>query len=339
MVVKVAVNGYGTIGKRVARAVALQPDMAVVGVVKNRPNWEALSAYKLGFPLYVPEDRVDVFEKAGLRIEGTLRELLEKADVVVDATPGGVGAKYKPLYEETGIKAIFQGGEDASIAEVSFNALANYDAAIGKRFVRVVSCNTTGLIRLIVAMKELGRIRSVRAVLVRRGADTKEIKKGPIEGLILKPAKPPSHHAEDVKTVIGDMDIVTYAVIAPTTLAHMHLVRFELEESVTREDVLGALKATPRIMLVNASLLSSTAELREAFRDSGRPLGDIYENAVWEDSVWVNGSEVWLAQAVHQEAIVVPENIDAIRAVMNLSDKESSIRLTNETLGIRGWLM
>ncbi len=337
MVVKVAINGYGTIGKRVARAAALQPDMTVVGVVKNRPNWEALSAYRLGFPLYVPEDRVEVFEKAGMRVEGTLEELLQKVDVVVDATPGGVGEKYRPLYEKAGVKAIFQGGEDASVADVSFNALANYDAAIGKRFVRVVSCNTTGLIRLIVAMRELGRIRSVRAVLVRRGADTKEVKKGPIEGLVLKPAKPPSHHAEDVKTVIGDIDIMTYAVVAPTTLAHMHFVRFEFEEPITREDVIRALEATPRIMLVKASLLTSTAELREAFRDSGRPLGDIYENAVWEDSVWVSDSEVWVAQAVHQEAIVVPENIDAIRAVMGISDKESSIKLTNETLGIRGW--
>ncbi len=34
---------------------------------------------------------------------------------------------------------------------------------------------------------------------------------------------------------------------------------------------------------------------------------------------------------------MVPENIDAIRAVMGISDKESSIKLTNETLGIRGW--
>ncbi len=75
----------------------------------------------------------------------------------------------------------------------------------------------------------------------------------------------------------------------------------------------------------------------EAFRDSGRLLGDIYENAVWEDSVWASGREVWVAQAVHQEAIVVPENIDAIRAVTGVSDKVSSIKLTNDTLGIKGW--
>jgi glyceraldehyde-3-phosphate dehydrogenase/erythrose-4-phosphate dehydrogenase len=45
MSVKVVVNGYGTIGKRVADAAALQSDMEVVGVAKTRPNFEAR-----GFP-------------------------------------------------------------------------------------------------------------------------------------------------------------------------------------------------------------------------------------------------------------------------------------------------
>ena len=35
MVVKVAINGYGTIGKRVADAVDAQDDMEIVGVTKT----------------------------------------------------------------------------------------------------------------------------------------------------------------------------------------------------------------------------------------------------------------------------------------------------------------
>ena len=37
---------------------------------------------------------------------------------------------------------------------------------------------------------------------------------------------------------------------------------------------------------------------------------------------------------VHQEAIVTPENIDAIRALMGGYSKEESIKLTNKMLGI-----
>ena len=40
----VAINGFGTIGKRVADAVAAQDDMKVIGVSKTRPNFEAKTA-------------------------------------------------------------------------------------------------------------------------------------------------------------------------------------------------------------------------------------------------------------------------------------------------------
>ena len=38
-IVKVAINGYGTIGKRVADAVDAQDDMEVVGVTKTGPSF------------------------------------------------------------------------------------------------------------------------------------------------------------------------------------------------------------------------------------------------------------------------------------------------------------
>ena len=37
MTIKVAINGYGTIGKRVADAVSCQDDMEIIGVTKTRP--------------------------------------------------------------------------------------------------------------------------------------------------------------------------------------------------------------------------------------------------------------------------------------------------------------
>jgi glyceraldehyde-3-phosphate dehydrogenase (NAD(P)) len=49
---KIAVNGYGTIGKRVADAVRAQDDMEVVGVSKTKPNYEAQVAHYLGYDIY-----------------------------------------------------------------------------------------------------------------------------------------------------------------------------------------------------------------------------------------------------------------------------------------------
>ena len=338
MKIKVGIVGYGTIGKRVAWAVSKQPDMEVSGVVKTRPNWEVYSAIKKGYPIYTLKKSVEAFRKKGIDVSGTFEDLLKEVDVIVDATPAGTGTKNKDLYSKYGVKQVFQGGEPVGLCKVSFNALVNYDRALSNECVRVVSCNTTGLVRALHALSKVSRLLSVRAVIVRRGADLKEIKKGPIEGLVLKPTTPPSHHAIDVKAVLGDLDIMTYAIVAPTTLAHMHVIRAELANNVSKEDIMQAFKTTPRIVLVNGDILSSTAELREFSKDFIREEGDIYENVIWEDSVWVNGNEVMFVYAVHQEAVVVPENIDAIRALAGLiTEPEESIKITDKVLGIGGW--
>ena len=148
--IKVAINGYGTIGKRVADAVAAQKDMKVIGVSKTRPNAEAFIAKQRGYPLFIADlSKKPAFEKAGLVVAGSVEDMCKAADVIVDATPGDVGATNKPLYEKLGKKAIWQGGEEHEVAGFSFNSSCNFSDAIGRQFVRVVSCNTTGLCRII----------------------------------------------------------------------------------------------------------------------------------------------------------------------------------------------
>ena len=111
--IKVAINGYGTIGKRVADAVAAQKDMKVIGVSKTRPNAEAFIAKQRGYPLYIADVSKKVaFERVGLAVAGSVEDMCKAADVIVDATPGGVGASNKAIYEKLGKKALWQGGED-----------------------------------------------------------------------------------------------------------------------------------------------------------------------------------------------------------------------------------
>ncbi len=338
MPVKVGIMGYGTIGKRVADAIRRMDDMELVGVVKVTPDYECDIALSRGIRIFTYPDLVEKFEKSGIRVSGTVEDLLKNVDVVIDASPGDVGAENKAkFYEPMGKRAIFQGGEEAEVAEVSFNALANYDEARNKRYVRVVSCNTTGLTRLITSFLLHGfKIRKVRAYLVRRGADPKEHKRGPINDIVPDPATVPSHHGPDVKTVLPQIDIVTMAVAVPVTIMHLHMVNIEFEGQITREDVLRALEETPRIMLVSASKrrFNSLAQIIEWARDIGRPRNDVMENVVIEDSITVMGNELYVMQAIHQESIVIPENIDAVRAMFGLMDKWSSIRKTDEALGL-----
>mgnify|MGYP002407875324 FL=1 len=336
--IKVAINGYGTIGKRVADAVAAQPDMEVIGVSKTSVSAEAYIAKERGFPLYIADlSKKPAFEKAGIEVAGDVETMLLAADIIVDATPGGVGEKNRPIYERLGKKAIFQGGEDHEVAGFSFNAHANYREAEGHQFARIVSCNSTGLVRLIHAMDQAFGVDRVRAVMVRRGADPDDIKRGPIDAIVLNPVSIPSHHGPDVQTVLPHINIVTLAMIVPTTFMHMHSIQMDLKHETTRDEVLAVFEDHSRIGIVRkATGIKSNAQLREYTQDLGRPRTDLWENGVFEESVSIlNGKEFYCFQAIHQEADVVPENIDCIRALMGTAkDPEESIRMTNKALGL-----
>ncbi|GAB7015173.1 type II glyceraldehyde-3-phosphate dehydrogenase [Methanogenium cariaci] len=337
--IKVAINGYGTIGKRVADAVAAQPDMEVIGVSKTRPSGEAYIANERGYPLYIADiTKKPAFDEAGIAVAGDVEGMLRQCDIVVDATPGGVGKSNKALYELYNVKAIWQGGEKHELAGISFNSSCNYHDAFGADFVRVVSCNTTGLCRIIQLADEAYGVKSVFATMVRRGSDPGGIKKGPVDAIVLNPVTIPSHHGPDVNTILPSVDIVTTAMIVPTTFMHMHVIRMELAREASCEGVLDLIRKHPRIGIVKgASGITSTAELRELASDMGRPRGDLWESCVYEDSVAVGkNNELYLFQAIHQEADVVVENIDAIRAMMKGADTaEESVRITNEALGLK----
>jgi glyceraldehyde-3-phosphate dehydrogenase (NAD(P)) len=339
--IKVALNGYGTIGKRVANAIMLQPDMKLIGIAKTSPNYEAFVAQKMGINIYVPQESIKSFDEAGIKVAGNIEDMIKESDIVVDATPNGVGAQYKELYQKFGKNAIFQGGEKANVADVSFSSLCNYNEALGKKYIRVVSCNTTALLRTICTLNKLSKVEKVRATIVRRAADPKEVKKGPINALVPDPASVPSHHAKDVNSVLKDLDIITMAVIAPTTYMHMHLLNVTLKSQVSKEDVINQFLNTNRFLLVRGkSKVNSTAEIIEVARDLGRIRNDIPEVVIFEDSIYTMGNEVFLMYAVHQESIVVPENIDAIRASLNLASAEDSIKITNTSLNIgKGYLI
>ncbi|MDR1721514.1 MAG: phosphorylating glyceraldehyde-3-phosphate dehydrogenase [Methanobrevibacter sp.] len=338
MSVSIAINGYGTIGKRVADAVNLQNDMKVIGVAKTKPDYEAKIAVYKGYDLYaaIPE-REKLFDKAGIEIAGTVDEMIEEADLVVDCTPGNVGPENLKKYKSAGVKAIYQGGESHSLTELSFNSFANYDDSFGKDYTRVVSCNTTGLARTLKPVLDRCGINKIRAVMVRRGGDPYQVNKGPINGIVPNPPKVPSHHGPDLETVMGNVNITTMALLVPTTLMHQHNIMVELDNTGTEtEDILNLWTETSRVLVLDAEEgLSSTAGFMEYAKELGRNRNDLYEIPVWRESINIVDGELFYMQAVHQESDVVPENVDAIRALLELeSDNTKSIAKTNKAMSI-----
>jgi glyceraldehyde-3-phosphate dehydrogenase (NAD(P)) len=333
---KVGVNGYGTIGKRVADAIEAQPDMTLAGVAKTRPNYEAEAAVRKGYPLYAAiPDRADRFHAAGVDLAGEVEDLVLTSDVVIDTTPSGIGADNRALYDQYDTPAIFQGGEDADVGDVSFNARANYDEALGADFVRVVSCNTTGLSRLLAPLREEYGVEKARVTLVRRGGDPGQTSRGPINDILPDPVTVPSHHGPDVNTIFPDLPIDTLGVKVPATLMHLHSVNVTLASEPTTEEVRELLSAEPRLFVVpEVAGIDGTGKLKEFAMDTGRPRGDLWENCIWERSISVQGRDLYLFQSIHQESDVIPENIDAVRAITETADQAESMALTDDRLGV-----
>lgn len=334
-VIRVGINGYGTIGRRVADAVRLQDDMELVGVTKARPDYRAALATEKGIRVFVANnEHAAAFEKAKVPFAGTLGDLLKQVDIIVDATPE-LGAEYKPVYELAGVKAVFQGGEEHELTGSSFNAQCNYDSVRGRRMTRVVSCNTTALCRTLHALDSRFGIARARVVLIRRAADPDEISKGPIDAIVPDPVTLPSHHGPDVQTVLTGLDITTMAVKIPETHMHLHALMVMLRRAPTREEAVQAFASEPRMMFVDGKAgFKSTAQVIDWAREKGRPRNDVYEAVVWRDSVSVIGDEAFLFLGVQQESIVIPENIDAIRALASDVPAAESIAKTDRSLGI-----
>lgn len=335
--IRVGVNGYGVIGKRVADAVLLQPDMELVGVADIATDWRIKSAAGR-LPLFASTpDAQAAMIAAGLRPLGTLDELLEASDIIVDTTPKHVAAGNLDRYRQAGVKAVFQGGESHETTGHSFVAQANYESALGRETTRVVSCNTTSIVRVLGALDAAGLLLRARGVLIRRATDPWESHLGGIMNTMVPEPTIPSHQGPDAQTVLPGLDLVTIAAKGAHTQTHNHYWTLQLTRQATREDVLDALRAAPRIAFIRMSdglvALNSTIEL---MRDIGRPRGDMWEVAVWEDLVTVQGDEAFLTYQVYNEAIVVPETIDAIRALTEAApDAATSMRMTDETLGMR----
>ena len=121
MSIKVGLVGYGSQGRRIADAISAQKDMELVGVCLKKPDLTAHMAFLKGLPIYVvDEESARLFEQEKVfEVKGTLEDLISTVDVIVDATPAGVGKKNREIfYQPHSVKAIFLAGEAPDVADI-----------------------------------------------------------------------------------------------------------------------------------------------------------------------------------------------------------------------------
>jgi len=336
--IRVAINGYGVIGKRVADAVTLQDDMELVGICDIITDWRINIAIQKGYMVFAfNDDYKKQMMEAGVPVEGVFSDMIKRAEIIVDCTPKKIAAQNIEKYKESNLKFILQGGEKHEATGHSFSAENNYKSAIGRSSTRVVSCNTTSIIRTLTALKKSSLLEKARGTLLRRATDPWESHLSGIMNTLVPEKDIPSHQGPDAQSVDPDLDVITMAVKVPETLSHLHYWNVQLTKNVSKEEVLNAFKSSTRIALINYSEgLTANNTIKELMLGINRPYGDMYEVALWQDMLEVEGNELFYAYVVDNQAIVIPETIDAIRALTGLEkNAQDSIDKTNMSLGIR----
>lgn len=338
--VKVGVVGYGVIGQRLADGVTLQEDMDLVGIADVAPTLPIRALKEKGMPysFYLGmAENLSQFEALNIPVSGTMEELVQKCDVLLDATSAGVGAKNKELYLKYNKKAIFQGGESNSVADVFFHGYANYEKGLNKQFLKLTSCNTTGLIRSVDCLDREFGIEKVAITIIRRVADPGDYHRGLTNALQID--KAPSHQALDLMTIMPHVGATGILIHTPVTHGHIITVVATPKKKISKEETLACLGKHDRIRVVRiADGFLGNASLFRYARDLGNPRGDMYEIALWEESIVTSGNDIMYAINIPQESVTIPETIDAIRAAMGMeTDRLKAIAETNKYLGLGRW--
>ena len=129
------------------------------------------------------------------------------------------GRKIQGIICKYNKKAVFQGGEKNSVADVFFHGYANYEKGIGKQFLKLTSCNTTGLIRAVDCLDRDYGIKKVAITIVRRVADPGDYHRGLTNALQID--KAPSHQAVDLMTIMPHIDATGILIHTPVTHGHI----------------------------------------------------------------------------------------------------------------------
>jgi glyceraldehyde-3-phosphate dehydrogenase (NAD(P)) len=138
-------------------------------------------------------------------------------------------------------------------------------------------------------------------------------------------------------TIMPHVEATGILVHTPVTHGHIITPFVTTREKIDKEKLLEIFHAHPRVRVVSMEEgFLGNASLFKYARDLGNPRGDMYEIAVWEDSIVMSGDEIMFAINIPQEAVVIPENIDAVRAATKMqTTREEGTAKTNEYLNLK----
>ena len=332
----VFVNGYGSIGSRIAEFIKDDSEINVIGVGKHSPDEKVDLAIKNGFSVYVPQKKIDNFKN--YNISGSIESVLPDCDLVIDASPEGHGfVNKKNLYEPNNIMAIYQGGEtiygDNAVSDLIFNSRVNYEKVFQKKHVMQGSCNVTGMGKILEPLRVKYGSNLIRfdVTLVRRWADLDQSDKQLVDTIEMSQHP---HHGDDVKSYFGkDAPLFVRAIKVPTRQMHLHIMDIRFSGTAPNVDEIHSLFKDENgvVVLWTATNTKDVRDFANTMKFSFKDTNMVHIHA--NMSVSINDT-VQIMYSDDQTGIVIPENHILMQAMLFERSYDDALSHTNELFHI-----
>lgn len=296
----VHIVGTGTIGEPLIALLSdKKKELGIDEVTFNKRTPQFTDRSKIqaliakGARLACDKKVADDFEHLGMKVSFETEEAIERATVVIDCTPKGVGhankANFYEKYDAPGRGFMAQGSEFGFGKQYCKGVNEHAIDPAEDRFTQIVSCNTHNMAAILnaIALRH-GDDNLVEGNFncIRRGSDVYE------DGNIGSPqvgthddGEFGTHHARDVwhlyQTLGLDLKLFSTAMKVPTQYMHTLYFDMRLKQPTSEEEILEHFTSTPGL---STTYKKSSSTVFAFGRDHG------YMGRILDQTVLVNKS-------------------------------------------------
>jgi len=306
----VHVVGTGTIGEPLIGLLCDYQDQLGIDEITFHKNSalkldrsKVIDLLKRGARLAVDKEKINQFKKLKIDSDLETERAIERAAVIIDCTPKGIGynnkAKFYQKFSDSVKGFIAQGSEDGFGKKyargINDSALSSKD-----QFIQIVSCNTHNISCITNTIALVGyddnNLIGGNFLCVRRANDISQEDSfipSPKVG-IHDDEKYGTHHAKDASSLFNtlglDLDLFSSAMKVNSQYMHILWFRLILNDIIHMDDLKNKLIENPLVAMTTKDMTSSVFSFGRDHGHYGRILN---QTVVVEQSLHIrNGNEV-----------------------------------------------
>ena len=306
----VHVIGTGTIGEPLIGLLCDYQDQLGIDEITFHKNSalkhdrsKVIDLLKRGARLAVDQEKISDFKKLKIDSDLETEDAIQRASVVIDCTPKGIGhdnkAKYYKKFSKSVKGFLAQGSEDGfgkKYARGVNDSTLNSD----NKFIQIVSCNTHNIsciTNTIALNSNIDNLESGNFLCVRRANDLSQE-----DSFIPSPKvgihdddKYGTHHARDSASLFStlglDLNLFSSAMKVNSQYMHILWFKLKLKESINMDDLKNRLVSNPLVAMTTKDMTSSVFSFGRDHGHYGRILN---QTVIVEQSLHLrNGNEVF----------------------------------------------